>query len=225
MNRQVLQPFRAPRNRGDTTQARVHRKDNSARFKEMERWMDRNVTGEDMDRGPPTTQLAITTTTKDTIAISGSNMASPTTTVPIVSDGVSPCISEYESEGFLSRRKAVSKRKQAQMEIFKTAKKFKGNATDNSDDDVPVSALLKRKQASSSDVEDDNLPIASLVVSKKLDILANVSSAHVHPTGEACVGLGVARDFGPPHGVCIGSVVSVDTSTSCPLSCPLWRRG
>ncbi len=28
------------------TQARVHRKDNSARFKEMERWMDKNLTGE-----------------------------------------------------------------------------------------------------------------------------------------------------------------------------------
>ncbi len=198
MNRQVLQPFRAPRNRGDTTQARVHRKDNSAHFKEMERWMDKNLTGEgvgskvseakkgrpaktsatrrsaiskdkqdtevhsipckkgikmmserecdemlehgevlrwntdsgedeypqidgqstekvpsdseeptefgvvwerfliketeDMDGGPPTTQLSITTKTKDTIAISGSNIASPTTAVPIVSDGVSPCL-------------------------------------------------------------------------------------------------------------------------------------
>ena len=28
------------------TQARVYRKDNSARFKEMERWMDKNLTGE-----------------------------------------------------------------------------------------------------------------------------------------------------------------------------------
>ena len=28
------------------TQARVHRKDNSARFKEMERWMDKKLTGE-----------------------------------------------------------------------------------------------------------------------------------------------------------------------------------
>ncbi len=46
MNRQVLQPFRAPRNIGDITQERVHRKDNSARFKEMERWMDKNLTGE-----------------------------------------------------------------------------------------------------------------------------------------------------------------------------------
>jgi hypothetical protein len=46
MKRQVLQPFRAPRSRGDTTQERVHRKDNSARFKEMEKWMDKNLAGE-----------------------------------------------------------------------------------------------------------------------------------------------------------------------------------
>ena len=42
----VLQPFRAPRSRGEKTEVRVHRKDNSARFKEMERWMDKNLTGE-----------------------------------------------------------------------------------------------------------------------------------------------------------------------------------
>jgi hypothetical protein len=44
----VLQPFRAPRSRGEKTEVRVHRKDNSARFKEMERWMDKNLTGEGM---------------------------------------------------------------------------------------------------------------------------------------------------------------------------------
>jgi hypothetical protein len=44
--KRVMQPFRAPRSGGDKTQERVHRKDNSARFKEMERWMDKNLTGE-----------------------------------------------------------------------------------------------------------------------------------------------------------------------------------
>ncbi len=44
--KRVMQPFRAPRRGGDKTQERVHRKDNSARFKEMERWMDKNLTGE-----------------------------------------------------------------------------------------------------------------------------------------------------------------------------------
>jgi hypothetical protein len=46
MKRQVLQPFRAPRSTGDNTKERVHKKDNSARFKEMGRWMDKNLTGE-----------------------------------------------------------------------------------------------------------------------------------------------------------------------------------
>ncbi len=46
MKRQVLQPFRAPRSREDKTEERVHRKDNSARFKEIKKWMDKNLTGE-----------------------------------------------------------------------------------------------------------------------------------------------------------------------------------
>jgi hypothetical protein len=44
--KRVMQPFRAPRSGVDKTQERVHRKDNSAHFKEMERWMDKNLTGE-----------------------------------------------------------------------------------------------------------------------------------------------------------------------------------
>jgi hypothetical protein len=46
MKRQVLQPFWVPRSREDKTEERVHRKDNSARFKEMEKWMNKNLTGE-----------------------------------------------------------------------------------------------------------------------------------------------------------------------------------
>ncbi len=46
MKRQVMKPFRAPRKTGDKTQETVHRKDNSQRFKDMERWMDKNLTGE-----------------------------------------------------------------------------------------------------------------------------------------------------------------------------------
>ncbi len=170
-----------------------------------------------MDGGPPTTQLAITTQTKDTIAISGSNMGSPSTAAPIALDGVSPCLSEYKSEGFLSRRKAVSNRAKAKMGIFNRAKRLKGQSSDNSDDDVPVSSLLKRKLPTSSDGEDDNVPIATLVVAKKLDVPADVSAVHVHPTGEACVGLAVAHDFGPPHGACMGSIVRVDIHRRWPL--------
>jgi hypothetical protein len=94
----------------------------------------------------------------------------------------------------------MSKRKKAQLGIFNRAKKHKAAASDNSDDDVPVSTLLKRKVPALSDQEDDDLPIASLVTAKKLDVLANVSAVHVHPTGDACLGLTVARDFGPPYG-------------------------
>jgi hypothetical protein len=65
------------------------------------------------------------------------------------------------------------------MGIFNRAKKLKGNASDNGDDDVPVSALLKRKQPTSSDGEEDNIPIASRVVSKKMDVLRSVASFNV----------------------------------------------
>jgi hypothetical protein len=57
MKRQVLQPFWVPRSREDKTEERVHRKDNSARFKEMEKWMDKNLTGEGV--GVKTTNSAI----------------------------------------------------------------------------------------------------------------------------------------------------------------------
>jgi len=46
MKKQVMKPFRAPRRTVEMRQSPVHRKDNSARFKEMEKWMDKNVTGE-----------------------------------------------------------------------------------------------------------------------------------------------------------------------------------
>jgi hypothetical protein len=46
MKRQVMKPFRTPRKTGEKTQETVHRKDNSQRFKEMEKWMDNNLTGE-----------------------------------------------------------------------------------------------------------------------------------------------------------------------------------
>jgi hypothetical protein len=47
MKKKVMKPFRAPRSTVEMRQSTV-RKDNSARFKfkEMEKWMDKNVTGE-----------------------------------------------------------------------------------------------------------------------------------------------------------------------------------
>ncbi len=47
-----MKSFRAPRSTVEMRQATVHRKDNSARFKEMEKWMDKNVTGEGAKTSP-----------------------------------------------------------------------------------------------------------------------------------------------------------------------------
>jgi hypothetical protein len=94
---------------------------------------------------------------------------------------------------------------------------MKRTSSDNSDDDVPVSSLLKRKLPPSSEEEDDDVPIALLVVSKNLDVLAEVSAANVDLKGEACIGLDFARDFGPPHGVCMESIVRVDINRRRPL--------
>jgi hypothetical protein len=318
--KRVMQPFRAPRSGGDKTQERVHRKDNNARFKEMERWMDKNLTGEGvgvkttevietspakkrqvkkqsqvkdkevhaipykkglktmsereadecaqygevlrwstdseedvypqpamesvvreasdseeptefgvvwerfiiqetdgMDGRDPDTRLEITTRSKDPVGISASNITSPVAAEPIAMDAVSPCLSAFESDGFMSRRKAISKRAKAKIGIFGRAKSKKKATSDNSDDDLPVSSLLKRKLPSSSEDENDAVPIASLVVSKKLDVLAEVNSTTFVTTGEACVGVSVARDFGPPHGVCLGSIVRVDVHRRRPL--------
>ena len=46
MKKNLMKPFRAPRSSVDMRDSTAHRKDNSARFKEMEKWMDKNVTGE-----------------------------------------------------------------------------------------------------------------------------------------------------------------------------------
>jgi hypothetical protein len=75
----------------------------------------------------------------------------------------SPCLSEFESPGFLSRRKAISKQAKAKMGNFARAKELNGKSSDQSVDDVPVSKLLKRKAPASSDSEDDNLPLASIL--------------------------------------------------------------
>ncbi len=65
---------------------------------------------DDMAGGPPSTRLEITTRNNDTIGIWGSNAGSPSSSAdPIAMEEQSPCLSEYENEGFLSRRKALSK--------------------------------------------------------------------------------------------------------------------
>ena len=79
-----------------------------------------------------------------------------------------PCLSEYESEGFLSRRKALSKRGKAKMGIFKRAKTMNEQSSNNSDDEhdvlvVPFSALMQRKITDGSDGEEDDVPLVSFL--------------------------------------------------------------
>ncbi len=118
----------------------------------------------------PTTRLEVTTPSSDTVGIRVTNAVSPI-------EGVSPCLSEYESPGFLSRTKEISKQAKAKMGHFERDKNLKGKSSDHSEDDVPVSKLLKRKAPASSDSEDDNVPLASILVSDKVvAALAEVSA-------------------------------------------------
>jgi hypothetical protein len=62
-------------------------------------------------------------------------------------DEQSPCLSEYESEGFLSRRKANSKQALAKMRIFHQAKPMTITSNNNCDDrDVVVSKAVSKRQ-------------------------------------------------------------------------------
>jgi hypothetical protein len=65
--------------------------------------------------------MEITTQIHYTIGIGCTNAGSPSQDPPIVMDEVSPCISEYESEGFLSCRKSNSKQALAKKGIFQRA--------------------------------------------------------------------------------------------------------
>ncbi len=91
-------------------------------------------------------------------------------------EGVSPCLSEFESPGFLSRRKEISRQAKAKRGHYERAKNVKGKSRDHSEDVVPVSKVLKRKAPASSDSEDDNVPLASILVTEKVVALAEVTA-------------------------------------------------
>jgi hypothetical protein len=164
MKKQIMKPFRAPRSTVEMRQATVYRKDNSARFKEMEKWMDKNVTGEgaktspvqkrktvetcdkaasdseeptefgvvwerfviketqDVLGLPSTGGLEITTRNEDCVGIRSITAESPSAVTQCTTEEESPILSEYESDGFLSRRKTLSKRSKAKIGIFQRAK-------------------------------------------------------------------------------------------------------
>jgi hypothetical protein len=332
MKKQIMKPFRAPRSTVEMRQATVHRKDNSARFKEMEKWMDKNVTGEGAKTSPvqksktrrsprgqgnqdkevhaipykkgiklmsqreanecaehgevlrwstdsgedeypqvtvetcdkaasdseePTefgvvwerfvireTQdvlglpssggLEITTRNDDSVGIRSVTATSPSSVTTNTAADESPILSEYESDGFLSRRKTLSKRAQAKLGIFKRAKKLpprkEHNGSDGEEDDVPLISLLNKATSNDvsvalpdvslvhgSDGEEDDVPLVSLLNKSTSSVVTGIPLAVVRPTGNACIGVHIARDFGGEHGVCQGTIVSVDVHRRRPL--------
>ncbi len=161
--------------------------------------------------GVPTTGgLEITSRNEDSVGIRGSNAGSPTAVSKITVEDESPILSEYESDGFLSRRKSISKRSQAKLGIFKRAKK-----------QTPT------KELNGSDGEDDDVPLVTLVNKASSNVVMGVAKAPVvaPPRGDACIGLHVARDFGSEHGVCMGTIVSVDLNRRRPLYHVLYNDG
>jgi hypothetical protein len=66
-----------------------------------------------------------------------------------------------------------------------------------------------QNETATSDNEDDLLPLHELISQKKEMQFPNEASIEF-PKGYACIGLRVARDFGPELGIFHGKVVSVD---------------
>jgi hypothetical protein len=118
----------------------------------------------------------------------------------------SPILSDYESEGTLSRRNG---RRAKKVKLTKKMGKTKGKPDLNE----------------SSDGDDDDVPLVTMVAKPKLDVLAEVSAGASVPTGVACIGLNVARDFGVEHGVCLGNIVRVDIHRRRPLYHVVYTNG
>ncbi len=165
---------------------------------------------QDMHGGLPTTRTVITIATHDTTGICGSNDASCSTAPPIVMEQQSPCMSEYESEGYLERRKLTSRQALAKKGIFQHAKPVQLETQRAMQPRVVKKKVVIEATPICSDDEEDNVPIVTLVSNEKLNVIANVAANVTVPEGDACVGLEVARDFGGEHGVCLGTIVRVD---------------
>jgi hypothetical protein len=132
----------------------------------------------------PTRNVEVGTRGSDVVGNQVMNAESP-------NPGVSPCLPEFESPGFLSRRKAISKQAKAKMGHFERAKPLNDKSSADSQADVPVTKLvkrkapasfrplkkklLKRKAPSSSDSEADNVPIASSLVLETVPVQSEAS--------------------------------------------------
>ncbi len=164
---------------------------------------------ENVNGGLPTTESVITTATQDTIGICATNCSSSSTAPPAVMEQ-SPCISEYESEGYLERRKLTSRQAQAKKGIFQRAKPVDLQTLRSKPSRGTKKKVVIEATPIDSDNEEDNVPIVTLVSNDKLNVIADVAATVSVPEGDACVGLDVARDFGGEHGVCLGTIVRVD---------------
>ncbi len=177
----------------------------------------------------PTRTVAVETCGSDVPRNAVMNAVSPIA-------GVSPCLSEFESPGFLSRRKALSRQAKAKKETPTSIGPWQ-------------KTLSKRKAPSSSDSDDDDQPIASSLVlgpvvvpnestrpSRRLQQSSSEGKRHIDsdceddfvpitatltkplpdrptplmPTGLDAIGLIVARDFGPDVGIFHGRISAVD---------------
>ncbi len=191
---------------------------------------------------PSSGGLEITTRNEDSVGIRSVTAGSPSSVTTNTVADESPILSEYESDGFLSRRKTLSKRSQAKLGIFKRAKKVPPrkelNGSDGDEDDVHLISLLNKASSNvvtvalpdvslvhGSDGDEDDVPLVSLLNKSTSSVVTAIPLAVVRPTGNACIGVHIARDFGGEHGVCQGTIVSVDVHRRRPLYHVLYDDG
>jgi hypothetical protein len=197
---------------------------------------------EDILGVPSTAGLEIATRNEDSVGIRCSSAGSPTAVTKFTMEDESPILSDYESDSFLSRRKSLSKRSQAKLGIFTRAKKLtprkEVNGSDVDEDDVPLVTLVHKAsskvvtdvppdlaQVNGSDVDEDDVPLVTLVNKASSNVVTVIPLVVAQPKGDACIGLHIARDFGGEHGVCKGTIVSVDLNRRRPLYHVLYDDG
>ncbi len=80
-------------------------------------------------------------------------------------------------------------------------------------------------QVLGSDVDEDDVPLVTLVNKATSNVVTVIPPVVAPPRGDACIGLHIARDFGGEHGVCKGTIVSVDLNRRRPLYHVLYDDG
>jgi hypothetical protein len=90
----------------------------------------------------PTRTVEVGTRGSDVVGNKVMNAVSPIT-------AVSPCLSEFESPGFLSRRKALSRQAKAKKGLFDRAKPLKQKSSGEREAVVPLTKSVKKKTPTS----------------------------------------------------------------------------